>query len=84
MSGERGPVRQLPHPRRMVRQLEKIGGLMGMTRTESAVLAAFAVGALADWVAQWAEDDGLTMADVTSWLDQVADAALSPEQHQSQ
>lgn len=83
MTSERGPARSLPHPRRLVRQLVKLGGLMGMTGTESRVLAAFAVGALADIVSQWAEDDGLTMADVTTWLDQVADAALSPEQHQS-
>lgn len=80
MSDERGPARQLPNPRRMVRQLDKIGGMLGLTRTESAVLSAFALGALSDFVAQWAEDDGLTMADVISWLDQLATAALSPDQ----
>lgn len=82
MSGERGPARALPHPRRVVRQLVKIGGLLGMTRTESTVLAAFALGALADIVAQWVEDDGLTASDVVSWLDRVADAAVNPDQDQ--
>ena len=83
MSGERQAPRQLPNPRRVVRHLEKIGGLLGLTRTESEVLAAFALGALADWIGQWAENDGLTMTDVTSWLDQVANAAVTPEHHQS-
>lgn len=83
MTSERGPARALPHPRRMVRQLVKIGGLLGMTRTESAVLAAFAIGALADTAAQWVEHDGLTASDVVSWLDQLADAALIPDQDQS-
>lgn len=79
MTSERGPARALPHPARMMRQLVKIGGLLGMTDTESRVLAIMAVGAIADRVSHWAEVDGLTMSDLVSWLDQVTGAALSPD-----
>lgn len=84
MPASRPAPRALPEPARVVRQLVKIGGLLGMTQTESLVLAVFGIGALADWLAEWAEVDGLTMADTLSWLDQLATAALSPEHHPSQ
>lgn len=82
MPADPAPRPPLPDAAVIARRLARIGGHYGMTATESRALVLIGVGALADTVAGWAEDHGLTITDLAGWLDSVAQAAVSLDQPQ--
>lgn len=75
MSGDQAASLISLDPERVFHRAARHLQRLGMTRGDANALLAVAVPAVANIVSHWLWDDGVTLADVSTWLDQVAASA---------